>query len=558
MSNGLVPFEEKIESWQVTHPRRWVATADRADAVNFLSNQTKKVVKAQLEAADRIIVSQDRIADKIDIATRDVTEGLEELRATFEWGFTELIWQIEQERKVLKDILEVLQAPLDTQAKELRKRAEYAYRNGWINDALADFLESEKKNRYDFTIHQSLGNVYLFEKKDPNKALEYYEKAVKYATPKSSYYASISLLHLGLVRYLRGDFERAHEATLKAIELSPNLYEAHYQHAQYCAKLGSGHYKEAIQHLRRAIVNGSKHYCVKADSEKDFDVMKKELRSLFKKLRNEAQSQAKLRIDKAEKLIHSAKSYGVGVSELSAAEKELKETKIFSKRESLFDCWDAFYKAYTAEKITAESSVRYLFNEIERLKSKRRELKQEINNKAELVAWVVGFLYLILTILFTGLSDLSAGAKTGLIFLFILTSIAVGVIVERVVNHLSRSHHIPPLNERKKQLETRCLKIKDKSDQLRREGDKIVPRGFRPEDHTKKKTRRKLVEEMTEEEYQRKDGKRPEEMTNEELRRSFEEEPARLGPKVCPYCSILYYGRPACCSNCGQELEVKQ
>ena len=164
MSNDLTSFEDRINNWQTIHPRQWIATTNRDDVANFISAQTEEIIESQVEAANAIIVSQYRIADKIDIATREITEGFQELQATFDWGFTELIWQIEQERKVLKDILEVLQAPLDTQAKELKKRAEYAYQNDWIDDALKDFLESEKKNRYDFTIHQNLGNIYLKKK----------------------------------------------------------------------------------------------------------------------------------------------------------------------------------------------------------------------------------------------------------------------------------------------------------------------------------------------------------------------------------------------------------
>jgi tetratricopeptide (TPR) repeat protein len=166
--------------------------------------------------------------------------------------------------ETLTGILKVLQAPLDTQAKELRRRAERAYTNGWIDDALEDFLESEKKNRYDFTVHLSLGNIYLFHKRDPKKALEYYGKAAKYAEPYSPYHAALALLHIGLIRYLQGDFQKAYEATSKALKISPTFFEAHYQHAQYCAILGK--HDEAIKHLKIAI-RGNRYYCVKADLE---------------------------------------------------------------------------------------------------------------------------------------------------------------------------------------------------------------------------------------------------------------------------------------------------
>ncbi len=381
MSNDLITFEERINNWQTIHPRQWISTTNRNDVANFLSTQTGEIIESQVEAANAIIVSQDRIADKIDIATIEITEGFQELRATFDWGFTELIWQIEQEREVLKDILKVLQAPLDTQAKELKKRAEYAYQNDWIDDALKDFLESEKKNRYDFTIHQNLGNIYLFKKKDPDRALAYYEKAVKYATPKSPYYTSVSLLHKGLVNYLQKDFKEAYKATLKAIELSPDYYEAHYQHAQYCASLGK--YNEAIKHLKKAIVEGDKYYCVKAESEKDFDVMKEQLKSLFKELQINAQNQVTFELGEAARLIDIAKSsYNIPlIDNLKVAQSKLQEAAIFIEKGSLFDCHDAARKIFVGLKTVLDFSVEFLSNEFIKLYDEICTLKEELERK---------------------------------------------------------------------------------------------------------------------------------------------------------------------------------
>ncbi len=48
-------------------------------------------------------------------------------------------------------------ALLNTQAKERRKRAEEAFANGWIDDADEDFLESEKLNKFNLSIHINLG-----------------------------------------------------------------------------------------------------------------------------------------------------------------------------------------------------------------------------------------------------------------------------------------------------------------------------------------------------------------------------------------------------------------
>jgi tetratricopeptide (TPR) repeat protein len=278
MSNqDLARFERRLADWEITHSMQFERGIDR-------------IVDANLKHTYRVIVSQERIEsgiDKVALGIDKVANRLRNLESAFMWYHLDIVWRLELQRETLRRILEVLQAPLDTQAKELRKTAEDAYRNGWIDEALEDFLESEKKNRYDFTIHQSLGNIYLFHKRNPVKALEYYKKAAKYAAPKSRYYTCLALIHSGLIGYLLEDFQYAYKGTSLAIKISPKFYEAHYKHAQYCALLGKQ--DEAIEHLETAI-KGDIYYCVKADNEKDFEVMKERLQSFFKELRDNAQS----------------------------------------------------------------------------------------------------------------------------------------------------------------------------------------------------------------------------------------------------------------------------
>ena len=400
----------RLADWEVRHPiihpRMW---AESTDVVTFISSQVDKIVDAQLKAADRVVVSQERIKsgidkvalgigmvefgidrvasgigrvefelDRVEFGIERVYEGLEGLRSTFEWGLSQLVWQFEQERDVLKQILEVLQAPLDTQSKELRRRAVEAYKNGWIEDALQDFLEAEKKNRYDFTIHISLGHIYLFEKKNIEKALEYYEKAVKYAKPKSRYHASYALLHIGLIKYLQDNFKEAYESALEAVKLYPNLCEAYFQCAQYAAKLGL--YDDAIYYLSEAIKR-DRYYCVKVYSERDFDVMREQIRRFFEKLREDAKAKAESEIEKAEELLKKAESYGVKSNELEEAINGLNEAKEFLRRGSLFDYWDAIPKAQSAQKMIVEASIEYLSDQISEVEGKYNSRISEIEGE---------------------------------------------------------------------------------------------------------------------------------------------------------------------------------
>ena len=122
-----------------------------------------------------------------------------------------VLWKLELQHATLRNILATLQAPLDTQAKELRSRAEDAYANGWYDEALTDLLESEQKNYQDFAVHQAIGNIYLYYRQpaDLDKAREYYLKAAKYAAPRS-------VPHAAFVCYLQKDDRAAIENARRA------------------------------------------------------------------------------------------------------------------------------------------------------------------------------------------------------------------------------------------------------------------------------------------------------------------------------------------------------
>lgn len=278
----LTPWERREEYYSTIQLGKDVRTQTA-----LISEATEAMIAAQLTSANEIIASMDSIADGIDSLSYSidrVEQGIYGLQAAFEWGISEVVWQIEQNRQVLRNILEVLMAPLDTQAKELRRRAEDAYANGWIEDALEDFLESEKKNRYDFSVHISIGMIYLFQKKNKEKALEYFDKAIKYARPKSAYHTSFALLYKALIRYNSNLIEEAEKLTAEAVDLSPDFAEALYQNAQYNARLKN--IQKSVSNLEKAI-RSDRNYCLKAAHEPCFDSVRSEINHLMIKLRND-------------------------------------------------------------------------------------------------------------------------------------------------------------------------------------------------------------------------------------------------------------------------------
>jgi tetratricopeptide (TPR) repeat protein len=308
------------------------------------------MIAAQGANTNAIIASQDNLREGIDNLAYRIEDGMEGLKAAFEFGISEVVWQIEQNRQVLKNILEVLMALLDTQAKELRSRAEDAYANGWFEDALEDFIESEKKNKYDFSVHISIGMINLFQKVDREKALEYFEKAVKYARPKSPYHASFALLHVALLKRDLNQIAEAEKLTAEAIELTPEFAEALYQNAQYNAQINQ--VQKSLSNLEKAI-RIDRNYSLKANNDNMFDPIRKEVNQLFEKLRDEVSNltlRAYQPFRKAVKDINDFILTNKAKLDLSGLQQNNFTTEITAidnllKRNSYFDSMAAFAKA---------------------------------------------------------------------------------------------------------------------------------------------------------------------------------------------------------------------
>jgi len=299
--NELAPWERKNEYYNNIQLGK-----DVKEQTNIINNQTKAMIASQIASTNAIIASQERVSEGIDAVVCGVDrveQGIYELKAAFEWGISEVVWQIEQNRAVLKNILEVLMAPLDTQAKERRKRAEEAYANGWVEDAEEEFLQSEKLNKFDFSIHISLGMLYLFHKIDKEKSLSYFEKAIKYSKPKSAFHASYAFLHKALIHFDMGNIDEAEKASYEAMSLSPNFTEALYQNAQYNAQLLNT--DKSIANLEKAI-RYDKLYCLKANKDEMFDPIRERVNRLFEKLRDEEKRKAKDVFEKMSKKQNSA------------------------------------------------------------------------------------------------------------------------------------------------------------------------------------------------------------------------------------------------------------
>jgi len=226
----------------------------------------KNAVETQVKQTGGVIASNEAVADIISELNNTLSEvhgtvtsgfsmlgtGLQELCFSIDDGFRELSYKLDLQNETLEAIKEILERPLDTQAKELRKRAEFAYLNGWMDEAEVDLLESEKKNYQDFIALHILGNIYYHHKKNHQRALEYFQKAAKYAAPQSKLDACKALLCAAKVYKELGGVEDAYKSTRLAMDTLSDDAHNLFNHSAYSAMMKRP--GESLDCLRQAVL----------------------------------------------------------------------------------------------------------------------------------------------------------------------------------------------------------------------------------------------------------------------------------------------------------------
>lgn len=290
--NELAPWEAKQRIINMGNSLEEISTQ--------ISSISRRNRVEQIKTSNAIIASQEKIAetvqsgflhvsDSIDKLSNDLNYGLYDLKSSFEWGMSEIIWYIEQTNEHLKQILEVLKSPLSTQAQEYKERGLFAYKSNWFEDALLELEKAKEINKYDFTIHFTIGLIYHFHFIDKNKAIDNYKWALKYAKPSSDYYYSYVLLHLALAYSSIGNFLDAEKYSDEAMHTIENFAEAYYQNAQYNAFLGNK--TKVIDNLKKAI-SIDHHYIIKASNDNIFKENKVDLNPLYIQFKEEEKTNA--------------------------------------------------------------------------------------------------------------------------------------------------------------------------------------------------------------------------------------------------------------------------
>jgi hypothetical protein len=108
------------------------------------------------------------IAQEVAQVRQGLQDGFEEMRASFEWGFTLLAERMDVQIQLVSQVVakldaihNILQAPLMTQARELFNLGQERLRKGLWDKALEAFHQAQQKNDVDFLLQLQMGKLLL-------------------------------------------------------------------------------------------------------------------------------------------------------------------------------------------------------------------------------------------------------------------------------------------------------------------------------------------------------------------------------------------------------------
>ncbi|MBO0722653.1 MAG: hypothetical protein J2P41_17650, partial [Blastocatellia bacterium] len=218
----------------------------------------------------------------LELGIEKLIGGIGKLNADFNLLLGDLVWKFEMSQDTLNNILqEIRLAEFEREARAYRSRAERAYIHGWYEEALGDFLEAEKRNYPDYSVHRSIGSIYLYHLIDLPLALKYFLKAAKYARPGDPRQSAEAQFFAGMICLIQQRSEAAIVHLQEAVNLDPELFEAYYQ--QSCLAVRLGRSEKAIACLESAI-KGDARYYERARGDLTFDSIRAQVQALLDRL----------------------------------------------------------------------------------------------------------------------------------------------------------------------------------------------------------------------------------------------------------------------------------
>ena len=297
----IAPWEQKSKYFQNVKSGY---LEDLQQNIDMLLTGIRTQTEERIQSSGKLFVSADIMSEVIEYFSIDETDialGILGTGPSFEWGISDVLWKIEQSSAIFKKSFSgPSKKHSDTNLRNLNQQAEEAYQKGWFDESLKHFLKLEKREGADFSAYMSMGMIYLLHIVNKENALDCFEKAENYASSRSKFYTSFSLLYQALIKRDLGVLNEAEALSHKAASLTPTFAEAFYQNAQYNVLLGKQ--DKAMGMLQKAIEINIR-YALKVKADTIFKSVDSHLKAVFEKIRNKKHETALEYFEKIESFI---------------------------------------------------------------------------------------------------------------------------------------------------------------------------------------------------------------------------------------------------------------
>jgi formylglycine-generating enzyme required for sulfatase activity/tetratricopeptide (TPR) repeat protein len=240
--------------------------------------------------------------ERLSWDVQEVGRGVSELNATFQWGFGEMLTQMNRLNNAVSELVRIAQTPVQTEANEHFQIANDALRRHLYTEALEEVEKAIAKYRLEWRYYSLAGTIRLgnvsggLEFLDLPKAEEHFLLAAKYAGADNPKDAARAFLAASWAAYCQGKNGPALKYAEEAMALDPRLAEAMFQAAKVLMALSDP--ETGLAHLAKAIAL-DKCYALKAAADGDFQRYQSELNNFLETLRREKLNQLRPPIESA-------------------------------------------------------------------------------------------------------------------------------------------------------------------------------------------------------------------------------------------------------------------
>jgi hypothetical protein len=310
----------------------------------------------------------------------NVAGAIEAFHADFTYSFSLLVEQMRIQTGLLAALIDKLDAihntlksPTATQAREFYQIGCERLSRGLLDKAMNALQKSAELNDTDFFTQFQMGKLYLYGINDDDnvvdlaKAKGHLLEAARYAKAEAAIdptflrLAAQACLHASIAAYAGIDengqaprnvalLKEADSLASRALQYDPELGEAFFHRAKYCALLKGPN----TTSLLKSAIQLDRDYAVKVDLDAAFEGCRPKITQLLERLRDEARAQAEEQLNRTQSTRQEASTWKPSSQPLAKRLAEAEQQWTTAQVTSRFGTYFGFLDSMTAARRAAD------------------------------------------------------------------------------------------------------------------------------------------------------------------------------------------------------------